>query len=184
MRKALFATTFAATTLCLAAAAARADTPAFYVGAGVTQARLDNLFHSSSFNLDNTSWKVFTVWRPIPPLAIEAEYLDLGSERRTFSHDFGRVDAKAFGAFLVGYLPIPLPFIDFYGKVGAARWQLDRQSTSSLFAPNDRGTDFAWGGGVQGHLGKFAARLEYEQFSIRDTDGVKALTLGVSFNFM
>lgn len=172
--------------LALAAATAHADAPALYVGAGVTQARLDNIFESGhDLDLHNTAWKAFAGFRPISPIAIEADYMDLGSRTRRFG--FGsdaHADAKAFAAYAVGFLPLPLPLLDIYGKAGAARWELNGHTNPSLFALDDHGTDFAWGAGAQLHFGQLGARLEYEQFNVRNTDGVKAVTLGVSFNFL
>jgi len=49
-------------------------------------------------------------------------------------------------------------------KAGAARWNLSGHTDSSLFAIDDHGTDFAWGGGAQAHFGALGLRLEYEQF--------------------
>jgi hypothetical protein len=175
-----------ATTLALGATAAYADAPAAYVGAGVTQARIDDIFGTGQDrDLNNTAWKAFAGFRPIPPLAIEADYMDLGNDTRHFG--FGNdthAAAHAFAAYAVGFLPLPLPFVDIFGKAGAARWNLSGHTNSSLFAIDDHGTDFAWGGGAQVHYGAFGARLEYEQFQVRNTDGVKAVTVGVMFNFL
>lgn len=172
--------------LTLAVATAHAQSPAFYVGAGVSRATLDDIIDSGHrLNLDNTAWKAFVGFRPISLLAVEADYMDLGSESRDFG--FGadaHADAKAFAAYGVGFLPLPLPFLDVYGKVGAARWQLRDHATPSLFAIDENGTNFAWGAGAQAHFGKLAVRVEYEQFDVRDTSGVKAVTAGVSFNFL
>jgi len=180
-----------AATLLLSTTAAYAQIPDAYVGAGVSQARLDDIFGSDSFgrhfDLSNAAWKVFAGVKPIPLLGVEAGYMDLGSESRNFGFrglDRANVDAHAFAAFAVGYLPLPVPFIDIFGKAGAARWTLNGHDTSSLFAIDDHGTDFAWGGGAQTHFGPLGLRLEYEQFNVRNTDGAKAVSLDVSFHFL
>lgn len=186
MRNLVPVATLALATVAACNTTAHAQAPALYVGGGVTRARLDNIFDSGrALDLDNTAWKVFAGFRPISPVAIEADYMDLGSETRRFG--FGsdaRADAKAFAAYAVGFLPLPIPLLDIYGKAGMARWQLNGRTDPSLFAIDDRGTDFAWGAGAQLHFGQLAARLEYEQFDVRNTDGLKAVTLGVSFNFL
>ena len=110
MRKFLFAAT-----LLFGATAAYAQLPDAYVGAGVTQARIDNIFGSGrDFDLNNTAWKAFVGVKPLPFLGVEADYMDLGSESRRFGFsgfsDRGHADAHAFSAFAVGFLPIPLPF--------------------------------------------------------------------------
>lgn len=182
MRKLLLATTLA-----LAAGAAQADQFGFgvYAGAGVTRAQIDNVFDASP-KINDTSWKAIVGVRLPGPFGIEANYLDLGSQTQRFS-GLGSVhtDAKAFAAYAVGYLPLPVPMLDVYGKLGAARWQLDGSSTSrDLFAISDSGTQFAWGAGAQLHFGPIAARLEYEQFDMRNTDGVRVYTLGATYAFL
>lgn len=177
-------------TLALAATSTvQAQLPDAYVGAGVTQARIDNIFGSGNdFNLNNTAWKVYAGVRPIPFLGLEANYMDLGSESRRYGfYGYGddfHAGAHAFSAFAVGFVPLPLPFIDVFGKAGAARWDLSGRTDSSLFAIDDHGTDFAWGGGAQAHFGPLGLRLEYEQFNVRNTDGVKAVSFLASYHFL
>jgi Outer membrane protein beta-barrel domain len=180
MRKLLLATTLA-----LVAGAAQADELGLYAGAGITQSQIDNVFDAGP-KINDTAWKAIFGFRPPGPFAIEANYLDLGSQTQQFS-GLGRThtDAKAFAAYAVGFLPIPVPMLDVYGKLGAARWQLDGHSTNpDLFAISDRGTNFAWGAGSQAHFGRIAVRLEYEQFDMRNTDGVRIYTLGATYTFL
>ena len=190
MRNLLIAATLAlAATATTVAHAQLPGLPDAYVGAGVSQARIDNIFGSGrDFDLNNTAWKAFVGVRPLPFLGVEANYMDLGNESRRFGFgglsDRGHVDAHAFSAFAVGFVPLPLPFVDVFGKAGAARWNLSGHTDSSLFAIDDHGTDFAWGGGAQAHFGALGLRLEYEQFNVRNTDGVKAVSFDVSFHFL
>ena len=175
-----------AAALALGATAVQAQVPDAYVGAGVSQARLNDIFGSGRrLDLDNTAWKALVGVRPLPFLGVEANYMDLGSGSRRFGFgDRTHVDAHAFSAFAVGFVPLPLPFVDIFGKAGAARWNLSGHSDSSLFAIDDHGTDFAWGGGAQAHFGALGLRLEYEQFNVRNTDGVKAVSFDVMFHFL
>jgi hypothetical protein len=175
-----------ATTLCLGATAAYAEGPDAYVGAGVTQAQTDDIFGvGHGLDLNNTAWKAYVGVRPISPLAVEADYMDLGSQTHHFGFDDPtHVDAHAFAAYAVGFLPLPLPFIDVFAKAGAARWDFSGHTNSSLFAIDDHGTHFAWGLGAQAHYGPWAGRLEYEQFNVPNTDGVKAVTVGLSFSLL
>jgi hypothetical protein len=179
MRKLLFVTA-----LTLAAGAAQADSTGLYVGAGITKAKVDNIF--GSVDINNTAWKAIAGFRPISLFAVEANYLSLGSQTRSFSGLGGaHADAKAFAAYAVGFLPLPLPLIDVYGKAGLARWQLSGNTTNpGLFAISDHGTEFAWGAGAQVHVGNIAGRLEYERFNMNNTDGVKVYTLGVTLNLL
>jgi OmpA-like transmembrane domain len=176
-------------TLALGASAACAQVPDAYMGVGASQAQIHDIFGSGTdFNLNHTAWKALIGFRPLPFLGAEANYMDLGSESRQFGFggfsDSGHVDAKAFSAFAVGFLPLPLPYIDVFGKAGAARWSLNGHTNPSFFAIGDHGTDFAWGGGAQGRFGPIGLRLEYEQFNLRNTDGVKAVTVDVLYHFL
>jgi hypothetical protein len=86
----------------------------FYLGAGVSQAKLDNVGHDfdtgdlNDFKLDNTAWKVIAGFRPLKLLAIEANYMDLGDEGRTVGGVRFDAKSKAFAAYAVGFLPIPV----------------------------------------------------------------------------
>jgi hypothetical protein len=171
--------------LLLGATAAQADDALFYLGAGVTRSELTNISNSNlSFSdIHATSWKALAGFRPISYFAVEADYLNLGGETSTF---FGNrtvhSDAKAFAGYAVGYLPVPLPFLDLFAKAGASRWKLDGSSAfnasdSQLFYFSTTGTAFAYGAGAQVHLGKIGARLEYENFNISHTNGAGILSL-------
>ena len=186
MRKLVSLFSLPAVLLC-AAGVAHAANDGLYVGAGVSRAKLDNIFGSGSdLKIDNTSWKAFAGFKfPLIPIGIEADYTDLGSQTRNFGVTSAHADAKAFEAFAVGWLPLPIPFLDVYGKVGASRWQLDGRTTnSSLFSVDERGTEFAWGVGAGAHVSNVAVRLEYEDFNIKNTDGAKIWTLGAAYYFL
>jgi opacity protein-like surface antigen len=182
MRKLLLASTLA-----LFVGAAQADDLlGLYAGAGITRAKVEDVFHTD-FNLSNTSWKIYAGFRPTGfPLGIDVDYMDLGSAAAGTFKGVAHADAKAFAAYAVGYLPIPAPNIDVYGKAGLARWQFNGNITQpGLFAVSDNGTDFAWGAGLQVHfLERFAARIEYEHFNIRDADDVQLYSLGVSYTIL
>ena len=177
--------------ICLALASvcgvSQAADNGFYLGAGVTQAKLDNVgdnFDSGDlddFKIDNTAWKIIAGFRPIDMFAVELNYDDLGDEGRTVGGVRFNADAKAFAAYAVGFLPIPV--VDLYAKAGLARWETSGSATG-LFDFDDHGTEFAYGAGVQVHWGSLAARLEYEQFDVENTDGVELLTLGATWTFL
>jgi len=166
--------------LVCAAGAAHAAENGLYVGAGITRATLDNISAPfSRLDIDNTSWKGFVGFKfPLIPIGVEADYIDLGSTTRTVPIATTHADANSFAGFAVGYLPLPIPFLDFYGKAGAARWKLNSTSI------DDSGTTFAWGAGAQAHFSNFAVRLEFENFNIRNTDGARLYTLGAAVYFL
>ena len=172
-----------------ATTAAYAVLPDAYVGAGVSQARINDIFGSGrDLDLNNTAWKAFVGVKPLPFLGVEANYMDLGSESKRFGFaglsDRAHVDAHAFSAFAVGFVPLPIPILDIFGKAGVARWNLSGHTDSSLFAIDDHGTDFAWGVGAQARFGALGVRLEYEQFDVKNTDGAKTVSLEAMFHFL
>jgi len=177
------------TVLALGASAARADNGFFYLGAGVVRNSLSDITALGGLpDLSNTSWKAFAGVRPLDWLAAEMDYIDLGSGSSSTSSSAGNVtahaDGKALAAYAVGFLPIPLPVVDVYGKAGLARWKLNGD-VNSLVSPGSlstNGTEFAWGIGVQAHISMFGARLEYENFNVPNTSGAKITSLSVFLN--
>lgn len=178
-----------ALTLALIGTAAQAADNGVYLGAGVSQVKLDDVGKDfdtgnlNDFKLDNTSWKLIGGFRPIDNFAAELNYFDLGDERQTSGSQTFRVDGKAYGAFAVGFLPVGP--IDLFGKAGLVRWESNATAGGPLsFRFDDKGTEFGWGVGAQARLGSLGARLEYEQFDVDHTDGVEALSLSVFWTFL
>ena len=178
---------FLASALTLFAGAAHADDLlGLYAGAGIVKAKMEDVFHTD-FTFNNTSWKLYGGFRPIgSPLGVDVDYVDLGSDSAGTFRGRAHANSKAFAAYAVGYLPIPAPNIDVYGKAGLARWQFDGSVTSpGLFAVSENGTDFAWGVGGQVHfLGRIAVRIEYEHYNVHEADNVQLYSLGVSYAFL
>lgn len=166
-----------------AASAAHADDSAVtsvYAGAGLMSADVQNI-EGSGFNIDNTSVKALAGVR-LSLIGAEVDYYRLGSDSRNFYFGNANADARAFAAYAVGYLPLPI--VDFFGKVGVDRWQLSGSSTNaSLFQFSDSGTQLAWGLGAQEHFGNFMARVEYEHLAISNSDGGRVISLDVAYNF-
>jgi hypothetical protein len=179
------------TVLALGASAARADNGFFYAGAGIVRNSLTGITDLGGLpDLKNTSWKAFAGVRPLNWLAGELDYIDLGSGNGTSTTNVGTVtshtDGTALAAYAVGFLPIPLPIVEFYGKAGLARWKLNGNvgsNTGSLGSLSTNGTEFAWGVGVQAHISMIGARLEYENFNVPNTSGASVASLSVFLNF-
>ena len=181
MRRLLFALMAA-----LGAGLAHADNGMLSLGAGISRDNLKDIAATAS-DLNSTNWKVWAGVRPISLLAVEADYIDLGSESVTApGGGTTHLSYKAFTAYAVGFAPIPVPWVDVFGKVGLARWSSSGSNSlgapPGLFSLSDNGTQFAWGVGTQAHVGNFGARLEYENFSIRNTSGANIVSLSVFFN--
>jgi OmpA-OmpF porin, OOP family len=175
------------TVLALGATAARADNDFFYAGAGIVRNSLTGITDLGGLpDLKNTSWKAFAGVRPLSWLAAEADYIDLGSGNSTTTTDVGNVsshtDGTAFAAYAVGFLPIPLPVVEIFGKVGLARWKLNG-NVGSLGSLSTNGTEFAWGIGAQAHISMVGARLEYENFNVPNTSGASVASLSVFVSF-
>jgi OmpA-OmpF porin, OOP family len=170
--------------LTLAAGVAHADNGTFYVGAGIARDNLKDITATAS-DLNSTNWKIWAGVRPISVFAVEADYIDLGSQTLNNPVSSTHVDYKAFAGYAVGYLPIPVPYLDVFGKAGLARWNSSGGSSipgGPFFSLSDEGTQFAWGIGGQVHVGNLGARLEYENFSIRNTNGANIVSLSVFLN--
>src|SRR5690348_10904075 len=60
------------------AAAAHADNGLLYLGAGISRDSLRNI--TANHDLDSTSWKAMAGFRPISLFAVEADYIDLGTQ--------------------------------------------------------------------------------------------------------
>ena len=180
------------TVLALAAGAARADDGLLYVGAGVSKDKVAGITHTGVplAEIYETSWKVLAGFRPIKLFAVEADYLDLGNRTNTFiSGASTQSDAKAYAGYAVGFLPLPVPFLDVFGKAGVSRWKLNGSSAGTLppgsfFAFSDQGTEFAWGAGAQAHIGNIGGRLEYERFRIPNTDDARVFSLSVVLSLL
>jgi hypothetical protein len=168
--------------LLLAATVARADNGFFYVGAGVVRNSVSDITSLGGLpDISNTSWKAYVGVRPLDWLAAEGNYIDLGSG----SSPSGHADANAVAVYAVGFLPIPLPIVDIFGKAGFAHWKLDG-NVNSLVSPGSlstNGSEFAWGIGAQAHISMVGARLEYENFNIPNTSGARVASLSVFLSF-
>ena len=187
------------TVLALAAGVAHADNGFFYIGAGASHNDVSNITDlGNQADISGGSWKAFVGIRPIKTFAVEADYMDLGSGNSSFAppgpvscppgetcNGSAHSSSTAYAGYLVGFLPIPLPIVDVYGKLGAARWKLDGNINNLVSMPSSfsrNGTEVAWGIGAQAHITMFGARLEYENFNIPNTSGAKIASLSVFLN--
>jgi opacity protein-like surface antigen len=180
----------AAIAACGTSVEALADNPAgFYIGAGAGESQIrsdDSRYgYPGYFDDTQTAWQAFLGIRPIKLLGLEATYIDFGQpyrHRGTYDFNVSGSDSHptAPALFAVGYLPIPIPFVDVFAKAGAARLSTNLtdfvqqpcsgSSPCPNFVPNSRhqvkDTRFAYGAGVQSRLPfGLTIRGEYERIS-------------------
>jgi opacity protein-like surface antigen len=174
-----------------------------YVGGGVGRAdvEVDRLGSVPlGFDKQHVGWKLLIGVRPISIVGAEFEYIDFGHPSTVIGNANSDAMARGPAVFALGYLPLPLPLLDVYGKLGLAR--LQTTATASLVVPLgapctsnnpipftcgpeklDR-TDnhFAWGAGTQIKLPHFAVRAEYERFST-SVGNPDFLSVGMTWSF-
>jgi opacity protein-like surface antigen len=174
---------------CGASGAAFADNPlGFYVGAGVgdSQIRSDDSYYGypGYYNDNQFAWQGIIGIRPIRIVGLEATYIDFGTPYRHNYYDYNVSGADthptAPALFAVGYLPLPLPFLDVFAKAGAARLSTNVTDFVAVacvaggpcpaLSPTDRhqviDTRFAYGAGVQSKFPfGLIVRGEYERIS-------------------
>ncbi len=197
-----------------ATAAHALDPLGLYVGAGVgvSTVRSDNDFGSALPGTSqdrHTAWKVMVGARPLSVLGAEFDYIDFGHASNADPYTYGsatygvggvHTHPRASALFAVGYLPLPLPLVDVYGKLGLARLDTTIDGTASAqvcpasgmlpvcppgggsIHDSRSGTDFAYGAGVQMRMLGVAFRAEYERIasSYGDPD---VFSLSVLWNF-
>jgi hypothetical protein len=159
----------------------------FYVGAAVGQAGvkaddLDPSLPGEVFDGDDTGFKAIVGFRPLEWLAIEANYVDLGSAEDNIAGLPLNVDVTGIDAFGVVFLPLPV--VDIFLKAGVISWDAEASVSGFGKVSDDDGTDLAYGVGVGLGFGSLGARLEYERFEIDDADTVDMISLGVTWTFL
>jgi len=158
----------------------------FYVGAGVGESTVQSSnapFIPYSVDQHPTGWKVFAGWRPIGIFGAEVEYADFGSKNGSSGGYSQRASGDAVAAFAVGYLPIPLPILDVYGKVGVGSVHTSLSFNGPVpTSASGSTTTFAYAAGVQLKFGAPAIRLEYQGFNTSGGDQ-SLFSLDFAWNF-
>ncbi|HTV76788.1 MAG TPA: hypothetical protein VMF03_00915 [Steroidobacteraceae bacterium] len=181
-----------------------------YVGAGIGRATLnDAQFDASGTFFDHfdgqpLGWNAVVGIRPLPFVGAEAEYIDFGNAHRGLGAPFGaggytqqflggEVRDQAAAIFAVGYLPLPVPWVEPFGKLGFGQiWQhtsfgeiYDNQQVYG--AENSHPSGTAYGGGLQFHFQQLAVRAQYERISGNRSfggwDNPSLVSIGVNWTF-
>jgi hypothetical protein len=185
----------------------------FYLGLGVGEStvRSDNnyLYGFNDFNgyyggpydySHHFAWKAAAGIRPISVVGAEFEYFDFGHPGSDTTYYYNNFNygpdshPRAIALFGVGYLPLPVPFLDVYGKAGIARLHtnvngfdgqicVDPAPQCGTPTTQDRWDNrFAYGVGVQTHFSALGVRAEYERINSPYGDP-DMFTVGVTWTF-
>jgi opacity protein-like surface antigen len=188
--------------LALASQSVRAEDPlGFYLGGAIGQAnvRLDQSVSATatSFDEHHSGWKAMIGVRPISVVGAELEYIDFGKPNTTNTSATGttqtEAQSKAAALFGMVYLPLPVPFLDVFGKAGYARLQttadvvgvqcvVGAPNCGTLFALNRTDARLAYGAGAQLKFASIAIRAEYERIHA-STGDPDMLSLGLTWGF-
>jgi opacity protein-like surface antigen len=169
-----------------------------YIGAGAGTAITDQTQYDpidqSFHRLDGRplGWNAVIGVRPVPFLGAEAEYLDFGKSHlpagpvvqvsgTSLTTQFlgSQATDHAAAIFAVGYLPLPIPWVEPFAKLGWGQiWEHD--TTSGIynniythngtlgFASTSQTSNrdgVAYGAGLQFHIQQLAIRAQYERIS-------------------
>lgn len=176
---------------------AQAADNGFYVGAGAAQSDygFSNPDGASPFDDSTNGYKLIVGFRPLDSFGVEASYIDHGDATVPTGNaciqlvgvpcpDRTTASATTASLFAVGFLDLPL--VDLFAKAGLSNWKFDGHSTSAFpgFRINEKGTELAWGAGVQAHFGSLGARLEYERFNIVQDESLDTISLSFIYTFL
>lgn len=189
--------------LALSTQAARADGDplGFYLGGSIGEAnvRLNQSVSdtATSFDEHHSGWKAMIGFRPISIVGAELEYIDFGKPTTTTTTEAGTTEteaqSKAAALFGMVYLPLPVPFLDVFGKAGYARLQTTGDvvgvqcvtgapGCGTLFALDRTDARLAYGAGAQVKFANMAVRAEYERIDATTGDP-DMLSLGLTWGF-
>ena len=160
----------------LLAPAAQADS-GFYLGASVG----DTSVEFDDFDESDTSWKAFGGYIfdvPVVDFAVEAAYIDFGSQGGEILQVPAAIDATGLGAF--GLVGVDFGVFGFFAKAGYVSWDADLDLGG--LSDSDDGTDLGYGVGFRLNFSSLELRAEYELFEFEDAD-VDMATVGVVWRF-
>ena len=172
--------------LALAAAAttlpAQAADNGFYLGGSVGQSGVHVDDPNLNYDADSTGFKLIAGWRFLDWLAVEGNYVDLGSGNDKVAGEKIETDVNGVTLSAVGFLPVGP--VDLFARVGLINWNAEAKIPSAGFKTSDDGTDLAYGIGAQFRVWSLGVRAEYERFDVSDIDSVDMISLGVTWTFL
>jgi opacity protein-like surface antigen len=157
-----------------------------YLGASVGQSSVqyDDDFEGQNLNFDAsaTGFKAIAGWRFVDWLAVEANYVDLGSGDDDVLGEKIESDVNGVSLSAVGFVPIGP--VDLFARVGAINWNADLEAPNLGIKGSEDGTDLTYGIGAQFRVWSLSFRGEYEIFDISDADTVDMFSIGVTWTFL
>jgi hypothetical protein len=178
MRKGFIA---AAGVLCLATAApGQAADNGLYLGASVGQSNVE-LDDDFDFDADATGYKAILGWRPLDWLAVEGNYVDLGSGDDDVLGEKVESDIDGIALSVLGFLAVGP--VDLFARVGVIDWDAEISVPDFDLRSKEDGTDLAYGVGAQFRVWGLSLRAEYERFDISDADKVDLVSVGLTYTF-
>jgi hypothetical protein len=176
LRKSLLALTLIAGSACVQADENRGFT--FGLGASRNDYELDADYVGAPLKDNTTGFTFFAGYRFFPYLAVEGHYFDGGRAEWNFL-DLGlKIDAKAYGASVMGTLPLGRSFA-LFGRAGylRAEFEAELEDDTGSYWQNDTTNEPFFGVGARAMLDGAQVRLEYLQ---SDLDFIEARTYQLS----
>ena len=137
----------AAASLGLFSVSSQAADNGVYLGASVGQSstEYDQSFAGEDFSFDasSTGFKAIAGWRFLDWLAVEGNYVDLGSGDDNVLGEKIETDINGVSLSAVGFLPVGP--VDLFARVGAINWNADLDAPGLGISGSDDGTDLTYG---------------------------------------
>lgn len=178
MRKSLLAAPLFAALLALPVHAADNG---IYFGASAGQSGVKFDQQGLHYDAGATAFKAIGGWRILNWLAVEGNYVDLGSGNDRIGGE--KFETSIDGLSVSALVFLPVGPVDLYARAGALNWNADVKSPSLDIKASDNGTDLTYGVGAQFRIGSLALRAEYERFEVSDINTVDLASLGVTWTF-
>jgi hypothetical protein len=185
----------------LASAPVKADAEqGFYLGGGVGRYNIKiNTFNSlnntiTGYSANDTAYQFFAGYRFIPYVALEAQYLNLGTNRQFFGGGAELTNKiSGWAPSMVVTLPLgayhgtPIGPVELFGRVGEYWYNYHTDFITPLGEHDSVSNTYnhlIYGGGIGLVLvQRVAVRLEYDVMDIQNTSSSNALWLTGQFRF-
>ena len=178
----------AALVLTAGTALAQDNTDGLYVGAGFGDfsAQIDDIDDIddavADFDEDEDASKLFVGWRFNQFLGVQADAYDLGGASATLRGQPISSDAEAYGASIVGTLPIA--FIELFARAGVIWYDLEVATPNIVDRIDESDEDVVYSAGIGfTFVERFNLQLEYEVLEISELDEADAWWLNASWRF-